>query len=83
MEKLNQEELNLVQEFNNKSNQIIFEIGKLDVSKNNLLQVLKELNDSFKIELDNLASKYGDCNIDINTGEITKKETDNVENKDV
>jgi hypothetical protein len=83
MEKLTQEELNLVQEFNNKSNQFIFEIGKLDVTKDNLLQGLKDLNESFKVTLDELSTKYGDCNIDINTGEITKKEQDNGENTDV
>jgi hypothetical protein len=74
MEKLTQEELTLVQDFNNKTNQITIEIGQIEIKKQLLIDELKFTNESFKSTFDELSEKYGDCNIDVNTGEITKKE---------
>jgi hypothetical protein len=81
MEKLSQEELNLIQEFKSKTDQMVFEVGGLEYRKQVLLKAIEKEESDFKTVFDEFSKKYGDCTIDINTGEITKKE--NGENKDL
>jgi len=75
---LTQEELNALREIDNKQSNLIIQLGQIEYQiallenqkvnlKNSILQVEKENTDLGKI----LTEKYGNGNINLETGEIT------------
>jgi seryl-tRNA synthetase len=85
MAKLTQEELQSIKDLQSKYNQSIFEIGaseaqlivfqenieKLIEAKKGLVSDLKTIEQKESELVKSLQEKYGEGNIDINTGEIT------------
>jgi hypothetical protein len=72
---LSQEELGKIQEMNNEFTKAKLAIGDLEMQKHNILKAIEVLRADFsKHEID-LIAKYGqDSVINIQTGEVTKKE---------
>lgn len=72
---LTQEELSNIQSMNNDFTKAKIALGDLELQKHNLLKTIDALkNDFAKQEMD-LIAKYGkDSVINIQTGEVTKKE---------
>lgn len=82
---LTPEELQTIKEMQAQYNKSIFELGSieaqlqnvyatetaLETEKNNILEDIKKLSEREKDVVNNLQSKYGVGNIDIETGEIT------------
>ncbi len=75
---LTQEELNALREIDNKQSNLIIQLGQIEYQiallenqkvtlKNSILQIEKENTDLGKI----LTEKYGNGNINLETGEIT------------
>ena len=85
MAKLTQEELQQIKDLQSKYNQTLFEIGvaeaqlivfqenieKLQEAKKGLVSDLKTIEQKESELVKSLQEKYGEGNIDINTGEIT------------
>ena len=85
MAKLTQEELQSIKDLQSKYNQTIFEIGaaeaqlivfqenieKLTEAKKGLVSDLKTIEQKESELVKSLQEKYGEGNIDINTGEIS------------
>jgi len=85
MAKLTQEEIQSIQDLQARYNQTIFEIGaaeaqlivfqeqmnKLNEDKKNLVSDLKSIEQKESELVKSLQEKYGQGNIDIQTGEIT------------
>lgn len=70
MERLSQEELQKLQDFQQEGNNIIYSLGELSLQKESLVEQYKLLS-SQQSELGNsLSKKYGDGKINLNTGEI-------------
>jgi len=75
--KLSQEELQQLKDFQTESNNVTFTLGQIDIQRallegqrNEILEKLAQLqekNNKFAIELQ---EKYGDGNIDLETGEF-------------
>lgn len=78
MKKLEEKELQRVIELKSNGEKLQFEVGAIEFQKkfllDQLLVVAKE-NEEFSKEL---FDKYGDCVIDIATGEIKEKEVEEV-----
>lgn len=77
MKKLEQQELEQLQELQKKSQEIIFELGEISLNeillnkrKNKSLLSLDKLQDEEKTLKQFLISKYGDININLETGEF-------------
>jgi hypothetical protein len=72
---LSQEELGKIQEMNNEFTKAKLAIGDLEMQKHNILKAIEVLRADFsKHEID-LIAKYGqDSVINVQTGEVTKKE---------
>lgn len=72
--KLSQEELQTIKEGNDKITRLIFNLGQLELQKD---QIKEELNETQKTQ-DSfgtvLFEKYGEGNISLETGELTLKE---------
>ena len=79
--KLSQEELKQLTELQEKRNQITFNLGKVDIQKailegqrNLIIEELTKLQEDESAVGKNLQEKYGDGNINLDTGEFTKTE---------
>lgn len=72
---LSQEELGKIQEMNNEFTKAKLALGDLEMQKHNILKAIEVLRADFsKHEID-LVAKYGqDSVINVQTGEVTKKE---------
>ena len=72
---LSQEELGKIQEMNNEFTKAKLAIGDLEMQKHNILKAIEVLRADFsKHEID-LIAKYGqDSVINVQTGEVTKKQ---------
>lgn len=77
-QKLTQEELKQLSTFQEKRNQITFNLGQVDIQKamlegqrNLILEELTKLQEEENTVGKNLQEKYGDGNINIETGEFT------------
>ena len=82
VKKITKEELEKVSELISKSNNIVMQLGTLDVSKNGLIQEFKAtqvLIEKFKTDLQ---ETYGNISIDLNDGTFTKVEEKEVVEKD-
>ena len=85
IKKLTTEELQQIKELQSQYNRFIFELGSLEAQlqnlllnksiieteKNNTLEDIKKLGEREKELITTLQGKYGEGNIDIETGEIT------------
>jgi hypothetical protein len=69
--KLQEEELQAVKENQNQINQIVYNIGALEYQKTKQLPVLEQLQNAQKELALNLQEKYGEGNINLQTGELT------------
>ena len=78
--KITEAELVEVQSMNNAFNQLKLKIADTELTKEHLLAEVKKLKDSYKLVEDRLTGKYGeDAVIDIQTGEISEKEKNELE----
>lgn len=75
---ITKEELQQLQSIQDSNNQIILELGKIELEKINLQerkyqvkQYLENIQDESQTLSQFLEQKYGKCSIDINTGQIT------------
>jgi flagellar biosynthesis/type III secretory pathway chaperone len=73
-QKLSQEELQQLKDYQQKTNQIVVNLGQLEIQKSSLLKTLDQLQQE-RIELGKvLQENYGDGNINLESGEITPLE---------
>jgi hypothetical protein len=73
--KATQEELQKIQEMNAKFNQTKIALGDCELQKHSILRHIEELRSEFSQHEKSLIEKYGaDAVINIQTGEISKKE---------
>lgn len=80
-EKLEKEELEILQKLNKDFQTIKVQLGDLAIQKNNVLKNLDVIQNMFKNEEKKLVEKYGEkAVINIETGEI--KEAEEEENKE-
>lgn len=84
--KLTTEELQQIKDMQSQYNKFVFELGSIEAQlqniltakqaaeteKNNILEDIKKLGDREKELISILQEKYGNGNIDIETGEITQ-----------
>jgi hypothetical protein len=70
-----QEELTKIQELNAEFSKAKMAIGDVELQKHNILRVIDELKLQFSAHENLLIEKYGaDAVINVQTGEVTKKE---------
>ena len=72
--KLSEKELQTLNELQTKGNQLIFTLGQIEAQKTSIFNQIQEVqteNDKIGKELQ---EKYGDGNINLETGEFTKPE---------
>ena len=76
--KLEEKELEVLREYQNKQNNITFELGNVDIQKailegqrSQILEALATLQEESNKTGKELQEKYGDGNIDLKTGEFT------------
>ena len=85
VKKLTEEELQQIKEMQSTYNKFVFELGSIEaqiqnllsakasaeIEKNNILEDIKKLGEREKELVTTLQEKYGNGNINIETGEIT------------
>ena len=75
--KLTEEELTKVQEMTNEYNKLKLAIGDIELNKQSLFKLIDTLKEDFASHEKTLIEKYGaDAVINIQTGQVTKKEDD-------
>ena len=75
--KLTEEELTKVQEMTNEFNKLKLAIGDIELNKQSLFKLIDTLKEDFASHEKTLIEKYGaDAVINIQTGQVTKKEED-------
>ena len=72
--KLSKEELQDLNKLQTKVNQLIFTLGQLEAQKASIFEQIKEVQKEQEEFGKKLYEKYGDGNINPETGEITKVE---------
>jgi|14_taG_2_1085336.scaffolds.fasta_scaffold207946_2 predicted nuclease with TOPRIM domain len=72
--KLSKEELQKLQELQSEGNQLIFSLGQLETQKMSIFSQIEKIQKERDILGAELQEKYGDGNINIETGEFTKPE---------
>lgn len=72
--KLTQEELEKVVEIKKEIDARQFELGRIEILKSEIIAGIYEFDKQLNEVKLELLEKYGDCEINISTGEITKKE---------
>jgi len=77
--KIKKEELELVNEQQNKLNELLKHLGILDVEKINTHSVIKKLSDEIQETKEQLEKTYGSVNIDLQTGKISEITKQDVE----
>jgi hypothetical protein len=78
MKRLSQEELKKLQDFQQQGNNIIYSIGELTLQKESLVEQYKLLSSQQSELGSSLSKKYGDGKINLNTGEITLPEKEDL-----
>jgi hypothetical protein len=68
---LTEEELAQIQNYKANKNQITFALGENRIQKESLLSTYRSLVSQEQDFLNQLSTKYGNGNLDLNTGEIT------------
>tara|TARA_R110001606_G_scaffold82192_1_gene188750 strand:- start:1517 stop:1771 length:255 start_codon:yes stop_codon:yes gene_type:complete len=76
--KLEEKELEVLREYQSKQNSITFNLGNVDIQKailegqrSQILEALANLQEESNKTAKELQDKYGDGNIDLETGEFT------------
>tara|TARA_R110000803_G_scaffold48449_5_gene100628 strand:- start:52 stop:306 length:255 start_codon:yes stop_codon:yes gene_type:complete len=76
--KLEEKELEVLREYQSKQNNITFNLGNVDIQKailegqrSQILEALANLQEESNKTAKELQDKYGDGNIDLETGEFT------------
>jgi hypothetical protein len=76
--KLSEDEITILKGYQKKQNQITFELGQVDIQKaflegnrSQILDGLADLQEESNKTAKELQTKYGEGNIDIETGEFT------------
>ena len=77
--KITDEQLSTIQEHQNKTNNILHQVGYLESQKHGLLHELAGINQDVEEFKNSLEKEYGAINIDIETGTYTKIEKEDVE----
>jgi hypothetical protein len=72
--KITDEQLSTIQEHQNKTNNILHQVGYLESQKHGLLHELAGVNQDIEEFKNSLEKEYGAINIDIETGTYTKIE---------
>mgnify|MGYP003990586197 FL=1 len=79
--KLSEEELKILREYQKKQNAITFDLGQVDIQKaflegqrSSILDGLVDLQEKSNKTAKELQKKYGDGNIDLETGEFITPE---------
>jgi len=79
--KLSEEELKILREYQKKQNAITFDLGQVDIQKaflegqrSSILDGLADLQEKSNKTAKELQKKYGDGNIDLETGEFITSE---------
>jgi hypothetical protein len=79
--KLSEEELKILREYQKKQNAITFDLGQVDIQKaflegqrSSILDGLADLQEKSNKTAKELQKKYGDGNIDLETGEFITPE---------
>lgn len=71
-QKIEQAELESLQNFQTKINEHLLKIGDLEALKSDIISSFTTLKTEYQQTLNDLETKYGRVNININTGEITE-----------
>ena len=81
MSKITKEELEILQDISNKMNGIQMELGKNELIKSELVAAFTNANKELSELRTGLNSKYGDINVNLQTGdyEVLGKETQTLE----
>lgn len=72
--KLTQEELEKVLNIKKEIDARQFELGRIEILKSEIIAGVYEFDKQLNEIKSELSEKYGDCEINLATGEITKKE---------
>jgi|TARA_R110000803_G_scaffold54011_1_gene110579 hypothetical protein len=72
--KLSEKELQMLKDLQTEGNELIFSLGQLEAQKVPLYSSVKEVQEKQDKLGKELQEKYGDGNIDLETGEFTKPE---------
>tara|TARA_Y100000592_G_scaffold99525_1_gene175874 strand:- start:1575 stop:1847 length:273 start_codon:yes stop_codon:yes gene_type:complete len=80
--KITKEELDVVQEQHNKLNLYLNRIGLMSAQHHALLHEISVVNKAIEENKAELEKKYGEVNINVETGEFTKIESDEDNKKD-
>ncbi len=70
--KLSESELQELKKLQDKGNELIFSLGQIEAQKTTLFSQLQEIQDGRNKIGKELQDKYGDGNIDLESGEFTK-----------
>lgn len=71
MNKIEEKDLAQIKGNKEKRDKIVIRIGELELQKSRLLDLAKQTDDEARDLSITLAKKYGEVNIDLNTGNIT------------
>lgn len=74
--KLTKKELESVQEISSKYSRLSSDIGSLELNKQDLLMELAKARQEIETEKSTLQKKYGDVNINLQTGEYSENKED-------
>ena len=80
MNKISKEHLETIQEQQTKLNQILNQVGYLEAQKHGLLHEFAQVNKEVEDFKPVLEKEYGQVNINVDTGEYTSIEKEEVEN---
>jgi len=72
--KLSEKELQILKELQTKGNQLIFTLGQIEAQKASVFNQIQEVQKEQDKLGKELQEKYGDGNINLETGEFTKAE---------
>jgi len=76
VKKLTKKELESVQEVSTKYSRLTSDVGNLELNKQDLLMELAKVRQEIEAEKSTLQKKYGDVNINLQTGEYSENKED-------
>jgi len=76
VKKLTKKELESVQEISTKYSRLTSDVGNLELNKQDLLMELAKVRQEIEAEKSTLQKKYGDVNINLQTGEYSENKED-------
>jgi len=81
-ESITEDELKSIQEVVGKMNKTQMDIGRIEFQKHHILHGLTTLEDEMRKHQESIKEKYGEVNINIQDGTITKPEDVEADKKD-